>query len=257
MIRPTAGLAALLVLAACAPRPHAPAPASTPHWGYEGAEGPEHWAALSPLFARCASGGEQSPVDLAGARPEPAAEYRFEYAADAPTLLNNGHTIQVNVPAGSAMTVGGERHELLQYHLHTPAEHAVDGVRHPMELHLVHRGPSGLAVLGVLLREGREHPAYAALLRSLPDRSGAERQAAAPVDPRALLTAPGEPLLPRVYRYAGSLTTPPCTEGVRWHVLAEPVELSRVQIESFRHVFEMNSRPLQPLGGRTLLLTVP
>lgn len=251
-------LLVLLLGVGCAPTAHEPArgPAhqTAPHWSYQGADGPDHWAGLSPAFAPCASGHAQSPVDLAGAVTAAAREYRFDYAAQPPTVTHNGHTVQVNHPAGSTLTIDGESFALLQYHFHTPSEHTLDGVRHPMELHLVHRGDSGLAVLGVLIRAGREHPAYGALSANLPTEAGEERAGVFPLNPLALLSAPGQALRSPVYRYAGSLTTPPCAEGVRWHLLAEPVELSAEQIARFQQAMGMNSRPVQPLHGRAVVL---
>jgi carbonic anhydrase len=246
-------LPALLFTGGCATPGVQPAPAVHAHWSYEGEEGPSHWASLSPEFAVCGSGREQSPVDLALAPAEPGSAYRPAYAPGHPVLRNNGHTVQVDVPAGSAIDIGGETYALLQYHFHAPSEHTVGGVRLPMELHLVHRGSRGLAVIGVLIREGAQNPAYAPLLDALPARAGEERQIAAEHRTETLLPAHEGPDW-RVYRYPGSLTTPPCSEGVDWHVLAEPVELSGAQIEQFRRVFDANSRPVQPLRSRVVHL---
>jgi carbonic anhydrase len=246
--------AALLVLAAaCAtPPPAHPTPSGPPHWGYAGHGGPEHWGDLAPEFEPCEEGHTQSPIDLAGTTPGVSPGYAAAYAEHTPTLRNNGHTIQVGYPAGSALTIGAERFELLQYHFHTPSEHTVAGARYPMELHLVHRGPGGrLAVLGVLLREGAHNAAYAPLLENLPGVEGEERTAAASFRADALLPDAGRDL--NGYRYAGSLTTPPCSEEVDWHVLPRPVELSAAQIARFRSVFPVNSRPVQPLQGRTVV----
>jgi carbonic anhydrase len=237
----------VLLLAACgAPRPAAPAP--TAHWSYEGDEGPARWGSLAPGFATCTAGHRQSPIDLAGAAPDGLDPLTVAYAPQRTTLRNNGHTVQADFPAGSVVTVGGERLELLQYHLHTPSEHTVDGAHYPAELHLVHRGPRGLSVLGVLIREGAANPAYAPLLDRLPDAAGESR--AVPGDQHVEALLPRS--LGRVYRYDGSLTTPPCSEGVDWRVFAEPVELSAGQIAQLERVLHHNSRPTQPRGARGL-----
>jgi carbonic anhydrase len=246
---------ALLALGACHPTPGAAADAGGQvHWGYAGREGPEHWSELSPGFALCQQGHQQSPIDLHAGRLSARPAYRVDYTAIHPVERNNGHTIQVDVPAGSALMVGGERLELLQYHFHAPSEHTVDGVHLPAELHLVHRGPSGLSVLGVLIREGAASAAYEPLLRSLPSASGDQRVLAEEHRTASLLPSAGPG---RVFRYAGSLTTPPCTEGVSWHVLTDPVELSASQIERLRSVLHDNARPVQPLHARALSLDVP
>jgi carbonic anhydrase len=244
-----------LALACSRPPPagHHPAPAAPSHWGYEGHAGPEHWDDLEPAYAICEDGVRQSPIDLSVAVPGASAGYELAYAEHTPTLRNNGHTVQVDHPAGSTLTIGGNRFELLQYHFHTPSEHSLGGVRQPMELHLVHRGEGGaLAVVGVLLAEGAHNAAYAPLLDNLPATAGEQRTLTTPMQADALLPDGGGALTG--YRYAGSLTTPPCSEGVDWHVLPQPVELSAAQIAQFRRVFRQNSRPVEPLDGRMVVL---
>jgi carbonic anhydrase len=247
---PAATLTSLLLVGACAPPVAHPSTDGAAHWGYEGAEGPMHWAALSAGFATCASGRQQSPVDLSDPVAGTHPAYSVAYAPIRPTLRNNGHTIQVDYPEGSTLTIGGESFTLLQYHFHAPSEHTLNGRHFPMELHLVHRGANGLAVLGVMIREGARNEGYAALLDNLPGGSGEQRPLAAEHRAETLLPAQ----IGGVYRYQGSLTTPPCSEEVSWHVLADPVELSTEQIAQFRRVFAMNSRPVQPLAGRALRL---
>lgn len=223
-----------------------------PPWSYAGDRGPASWGTLDETFSPCAGGTEQSPIDLvAGAAvgDYPAVEY--DYGPRTGTVVNTGRTIQVNVDRGSGITVGGARYELLQFHFHHPSEHTVGGERFPMEMHLVHqvhRGPGGgLAVVGALLREGDESETLAPIWAHLPRHAGA----AAPL-PDAIQVAE---LLPRkrtAWRYRGSLTTPPCTEGVAWIVLTEPVMLSAAQIAAFGGLYPRNFRPVQPLGRRTL-----
>jgi len=250
-------LASLLVLAplsACGHPAAHPAPQAV-HWSYQAETGPEHWAELSPGFSPCAAGHQQSPIDLGGARPGASPGYDLHYAEAPAALRNNGHTIQVDVPPGSWISVGGHRFDLLQYHFHAPGEHRLGGRSFPLELHLVHRDSAGaLAVIGVLIEEGEGNPGYAMLAERLPASAGEHADLPGPLNPRALLPQ-GERL--RAYRYAGSLTTPPCSEGVRWHVLDTPVALSAGQIERFRAALHGNARPVQALHGRVVEVDGP
>ena len=230
-------------------------------WGYQDQDGPERWAAQHPAFATCASGMEQSPIDLTDAqrhgtlahRPHrrPAAdlqEITFDYAPGPISILNNGHTIQVDHAPGNGITLDGTRYELVQFHFHHGSEHTVNGVRFPLEMHLVHRGDNGaLAVVGVLFEEGSVNNALESIWNHLPRESGAATPVPVELDARALL-----PERLTSWRYAGSLTTPPCTEGVSWVVMTEPVTLSATQIEAFGAIFFGNYRPVQPLNGRVV-----
>jgi carbonic anhydrase len=242
------GAAALLALGALAPVAEA---ADEVHWGYEDEVGPESWARLSPEFAVCGSGVRQSPVDIPPTAPLNPADLAFDYKPSALNVVNNGHTVQVNYDPGSTLRLDGAAYELAQYHFHTRSEHAFGGKLADMELHLVHRGPSGgLAVVGVLLNRGAENPAYAPTMANLPVREGPAQ------------TVPGvrtnaADLLPAqrtYYRYDGSLTTPPCSEGVKWLVMSTPVQISEAQVAAFQRIFATDNRPLQPLNGRPFLV---
>lgn len=230
------------------------------HWAYEGAEGPAAWGALSSAYAACAEGQSQSPIDLpsvnAGDADRAARSYNpanlEALAAGHPSEVhNNGHTIQVDFAGGDTLIVGEERFQLLQFHFHAPSEHTVAGRSFPIEVHFVHRSDAGvLAVLGVLLAEGRHNAAYDPIWAHLPQQAGA-RQSLSEV------TLGIESLLPKrrlALRYGGSLTTPPCSEGVRWFVFVDPVELSAQQIARFTALYDHNNRPTQPLRGRALAL---
>jgi carbonic anhydrase len=169
----------------------------------------------------------------------------FDYRPTPLEVENNGHTIEVKVASGSYLRIGQERYQLVQFHFHTPSEHRLQGQEYPMELHFVHRNALGeLAVVGVFLREGAANP----IIQRIWDRAEAEPAQAEMLDPEDLLPANRD-----YYRYAGSLTTPPCTEGVRWHVLHEPVDVSAAQVDEFRAIFPLNARPIQPLNGRPVL----
>ena len=218
-------------------------------WGYEPHNGPAVWGRLDPAYQTCSLGGEQSPIDLSRARSAQVDAVEFAYRPSRSTVENTGHSIQVNPEPGNGIVVGGVRFELEQFHFHHCAEHTIDGVRLPLELHLVHRSEAGsLVVVGVLFREGPANRALAPVWSSLPVAAGPPRAVPDAVDLPALL-----PELRTSWRYRGSLTTPPCTEGVAWIVLTEPLALSAGQIEAFAAIFPNNYRPVQPLGDRVLV----
>lgn len=243
-------LVAAFILSACSGAPtKSPAAGKTIHWSYEGEEGPLHWGQLDPSFAACAEGQSQSPIDLTAAANEDLPNISFHYQPSAVRILNNGHTVQVNYDPGSYMEINGQRYDLTQFHFHAPSEHAINGKLLAAELHLVHKSVGGqLAVVGVLLREGKENAAYKPVWDNLPAQQSPQTDAGVKVNAANLL-----PVNQTTYRYSGSLTTPPCTEGVSWFVMTEPVDLSAGQIAAFEKIFEGNNRPLQPLNERKLI----
>lgn len=223
--------------------------ADGPEWGYEPHNGPAVWGRLDPAYETCSLGGEQSPVDLNRARSARVDPVEFEYRSCRSTVENTGHSIQVNPKPGNGIVVGDVRLELEQFHFHHGAEHTIEGVRLPLEMHFVHRSEGGsLLVVGVLFREGPGNRALAPVWSILPAAAGPPRPVPDAVDLPALL-----PERRTSWRYAGSLTTPPCTEGVAWIVLTEPLSLSATQIEAFAAIFPNNYRPVQPLGERVLV----
>jgi len=236
-------LASALTLTMAAAASHAP------HWSYEGPEGPEHWGALSPEFAACRTGHTQSPIDHGSFEPKHAVAIATDYHAGPLTLLHNGHTVQANFAPGSTLTSGGHSYPLAQVHFHTPSEEAFNGKHYPMVAHFVHKDAEGhLAVLGIMFVEGAENPELAKLIEHAPKTSApAQDVAGVTFNPAALL-----PPDLRVYRYTGSLTTPPCSEGVTWHVALKPVAASKAQIEAIHAIVGHNARPVQPLNGRQL-----
>ena len=222
------------------------------HWGYKGDVGPANWGALSPDYALCADGSAQSPIDIRAAIKLDLVDIGFQYGESANNIFNNGHTIQVNIDAGSAILYNGIRYELLQFHFHSPSEHTLDGEATPLEIHFVHQDPNSgnLAVVGILLTEGEDdNDAYAAVFDHLPAQVGAPGAMGEPLSLTALL--PDERAF---YTYQGSLTTPPCSEIVRWLLLDQPLELSAQQIAAFTAIYAGNARPTQPIGQRDLLL---
>jgi len=233
---------------------------SNPVWHYEGDEGPAHWGTISPRFASCLSGRAQSPIDIVapsrGATTDAIALnfapaslriIHHDHVADA---VNTGHTIQVNYTDGDTLTVGGRAYQLVQYHFHAPSEHTVNGKQFPMEMHLVHTNAEGqLAVIGVLIAEGAHNAAFDPIWANLPVMKDVEHHLEhVKVDVDALL-----PQARTTYRYEGSLTTPPCSEGVEWFVMTTPIALSKAQIDAFTALFHFNSRPVQPLNRRTVV----
>ena len=224
--------------------------ADLPHirWGYRGDIGPAHWGSLDPAFAACARGSEQSPINLTGARSRSQPPIEFDYGPRAAEIVNTGHTIQVNVAAGSGISIDDIRYELVQFHFHRGSEHTVAGVRFPLELHLVRRSQDGaLAVIGVLYHAGAANQALGPIWDLLPSEPDTAAALPDTLDLAELL-----PERRTTWRYAGSLTTPPCTEGVSWAVMTEPMSLSEAQIKAFRAIYDGNYRPVQPVNDRLL-----
>ncbi|MDE0609144.1 MAG: carbonic anhydrase family protein [Anaerolineaceae bacterium] len=221
------------------------------HWDYEGETGPDNWGSLSPDYALCAEGTAQSPIDIRNAVELDLVAIHFDYGRTPNNVTNTGHSIQVDVEGDSHILYNGIRYNLLQFHFHAPSEHTIDGQAAAMEVHFVHHDPNSgtLAVVGILLEEGDgDHEAYAPVFGNLPDEAG---QSVSTEDSLAL-----SGLLPQVrtfYTYQGSLTTPPCSENVRWLLLDTPVALSAAQIAAYTTLYANNARPVQPLGARDLL----
>lgn len=220
------------------------------HWTYEGAEGPSRWAELSPNYAPCSAGKKQSPIDLHAPVRSDLANLVFHYQPSKLNALNNGHTVQQNYDAGSYIEIEGVRYDLLQFHVHTPSEHALDGKLTELEIHFVHKSAAGqLAVVGVFVEEGGENTAAKPLWDHLSALATSGATFANTTELNAIRLLPSDQT---TFRYDGSLTTPPCTEGVKWNVMVKPIEMSKAQIAALHSVLEGNNRPLQPLNGRTL-----
>jgi carbonic anhydrase len=245
---------AAILIAACSHPSDAAAGAShaggaEAHWSYAGATGPEHWGALSPEYALCATGTHQSPIDIRNAENLDLQNLVLHYSPTPVTIVDNGHTVQVDYAPGSSLEVDGVRYELAQFHFHAPSEHTIAGKHAPAEMHLVHKSATGaLAVVGVLLEEGDQNSHFDPVLNNLPEQPGAPRRLDVQVNANDLLPADQ-----RTWRYEGSLTTPPGTEGVRWFLMVEPVKLSAAQITALTRVCHGNSRPTQALNGRKVL----
>ncbi len=222
---------------------------SGPHWDYDGKEGPEHWGKLHKDFATCGLGHKQSPINITDTVKDKLPAIEFNYQPSPLKIVNNGHTVQVNFIDGSGIKIGADRYALLQFHVHTPSEEQVKGRAYDMVAHLVHKNAAGqLAVVGVLFEKGAGNAALAPVVARLPKNAGPERvHAEISVDAAKLLPADKG-----YYTFEGSLTTPPCSEGVRWMVLKTPVTASAAQLEAIKAIVHHNARPVQPLHGRVV-----
>ena len=224
------------------------------HWSYTGAkDGAAQWHKLSPEFRQCAAGQRQSPIDIRGGVRLTLENVKFDYKSSPLRIIDNGHTVQVNYAPGSSITVGGKTYELVQFHFHKPAEERVNGRGFEMVAHLVHKDKEGrLAVVAVLLIAGSDHPLIQTLWNNLPIAQLREDELpAVKIDVAQLL-----PKARGYYTYIGSLTTPPCTEGVQWIVLKTPVQVSREQIDVFAKVHDKSARPTQAANGRLIKETL-
>ena len=220
-----------------------------PHWNYEdGDEGPAHWGELAPEFKSCSLGTRQSPINL----PQPVkgdlTELVINYQPFPLVVGNNGHSIRMNVPAGSSITYGGKKFNLINFHFHHPSEHTVDGQLYPMEAHLVHLSDAkdAAVVLGVFFVAGAENPALEPIWSAM-----TKEVAEVPTGKTYDLTTLLPPARER-YSYEGSLTTPGCDEIVSWNVFRTPLTASKVQIASMADIFLNDARPVQPLNGRVV-----
>ncbi|MFT5143704.1 MAG: carbonic anhydrase [Rhodothermales bacterium] len=242
-MKKTLFVAVVLAAAACAPAD------SGIHWSYSGQDGPENWGSLSADFEACSTGQRQSPINLTGFNDTDLPALKIVYETGGSVVLNNGHTIQVNYDAGSQVEIDGTTFTLLQYHFHSPSENQINGVSYPMEVHLVHADAQGnLAVIGVMFEEGTPSASLAQVWDAAPATAGESV-------PLTQATSAGDllPMEREYYRFDGSLTTPPCSEGVKWVVMKEAVSASAAQVEHFSELMHhANNRPLQPVNGREI-----
>ncbi len=225
-----------------------------PHWEYGGGPGQRLWGELAADFTACVDGSAQSPINVANAIPTPLRNVDFNYQPAQLSIVNNGHTIQGSYGKrdqgdGGSMTVDGTEYRLLQFHFHWPSEHMVDGKQYLMELHLVHQNEhGGLGVVGVLLERGEYNRGLEPFWANLPVASGSTKDPNMFFDINTVLPADQQ-----TFRYPGSLTTPPCSEEVKWLLLQTPVEIAPSQAEMFRSIIGYNARYVQPMHGREVL----
>lgn len=219
------------------------------HWSYEGEGGPAKWGDLDAANKVCAVGSQQSPIDIGATVKARLPALGINWAKSADTIVNNGHTIQLNFAEGSSMTLGNVKYKLLQLHFHRPSEHLIAGKNFPMEAHFVHRAESGaLAVVGVLMATGQANAAFNRIVSTMPATEGPAVKADARINPNALL-----PARRGYYRYPGSLTTPPCAEIVEWLLLTDPIHVAPADVAGFAKLYPLNARPVQKDNRRYVL----
>ncbi len=218
------------------------------HWSYKGEGGPQAWGSMKPEFSACSTGTRQSPIDIRDGITVDLDPVQFDYRPSGFGVIDNGHTVQVNVAPGNSIQVMGRRFDLAQFHFHRPSEERINGRQFDMVVHLVHKDMEGrLAVVAVLLDRGSAQPLVQTVWNNLPLEKGEEVPARVSVDLNELL-----PKDRRYYTYMGSLTTPPCSEGVLWMVMQQPVPISPAQIDIFSRLYPMNARPVQSASGRLI-----
>lgn len=233
----------LIYASACA------AQVNTLHWGYQNENGPDHWGSITQDFQLCATGKNQSPIDIKKASKTTLSHLDLGFKAGPQTVINNGHSIQVNVSEGNTLKLDDELYTLNQFHFHSPSENEINGKHFPLEMHLVYKADSGdLAVLAVMFKTGDENKALSSVWAHLPQKEGEQSMLTAPVSVKNLI-----PSVLNHYRFSGSLTTPPCSEGVTWMVFEKQLQASEQQIQTFKTLIHDNNRPVQPINGRVVV----
>ncbi len=224
--------------------------ASDGQWGYTGEGAPEHWGALNPAYSLCGTGMNQSPINLSNLTESELSPISFNYTGLVTEVVHNGHAIQANYTAGSTVTVNGKIFTLKQFHFHTPSENLINGKSFPVEAHFVHADNDGnLAVIGVMYDIGEENTALKKIWQQMPVEAGKKAGMTSRVRADHLMPENKE-----YYRFNGSLTTPPCTEGVLWMVMKNPVSVSEAQVKQLAEALKHpNNRPVQPVNARPVL----
>lgn len=221
------------------------------HWGYEGATGPAKWGDVDAASKVCTIGLQQSPIDIVSPIKSQLPPLKLSWPKTADTIVNNGHTIQLNFADGGALTVGDKKFKLLQVHFHRPSEHMIAGKSFPMEGHFVHRADSGaLAVVGVLMSTGKPNAAFAKVVASMPAKESPPVKADPGFNPNDML-----PKKLTYYRYSGSLTIPPCSETAEWLLLTNAITVAETDVAAFAKLYQMNARPVQRDNRRFVLVS--
>jgi carbonic anhydrase len=219
------------------------------HWTYSGKHGSEHWGELSKAFATCSEGKSQSPIDIVDPIDADLEPIGLSYRGSTTAVVNNGHSFQIDVGPGNSLDVDGQTFELIQFHLHSPSEHRIQGESFALEVHFVHQNDNGdRAAVSVLFREGLRNDGIATIEASAPAKVGTSKPLDTPIADLEIM-----PEGRAHYRYSGSLTTPPCTEGVLWLVVKEVGSVSREQVEQFVELIGEDARGPQPLNGRRVV----
>ena len=218
-------------------------------WGYDGDQGPDHWGDMRPEYSICRDGKLQSPINLKWHKPKAGGHMTISYKATPARVEDDGHTVRATLEPGSQIKFNGTIYDLMAIHFHTPSEHTLSGKSFPMEVHFVNQDQSGnVVVLASLLTEGKQNPIIAKIWGAIGGSPSPEGDSSISFNPKDLL-----PAAQSHYEYSGSLTTPPCTENVKWIVFNNPVHASENQISAFQHLYKANARPLQALNGRDVV----
>lgn len=223
---------------------------SIPKWDYQGKNSPENWGKISQEFAICATGKMQSPINISNSiQSANHQKINFFYKATPKAEINDGRTIEVQYGKGAYVDIDGHKYDLIQFHFHSPAEHLLQGKQYPLEMHLVHQDKDGhLVVVGIWFKEGKENKILDSVWKVMPQKAG-QKVNVSNIDLQKLM-----PKNVDFFRYEGSLTTPPCTEGVNWFIFKQPLEVSKEQIKKFQQTIkESNNRPIQPLNDRKII----
>ncbi|MYM93755.1 carbonic anhydrase [Duganella vulcania] len=216
------------------------------HWSYEGEDGPANWGKINPEWSKCSTGNRQSPIDIRDGMKVELEQITFDYHPSSFNVTDNGHTVQVMVGGGNFITVNNRMYELIQFHFHRPSEERINGKGYEMVVHLVHKDGEGkLAVLALLLERGKPQPVIQTVWNNLPLEKLETMAPSTVLDPLDLIPARRD-----YFTFMGSLTTPPCSEGVLWLVMKEPVQASPAQMALFSRLYPLNARPIQPGSGR-------
>ena len=221
------------------------------HWGYSGEIGPSNWGKLDKKFHMCSEGKVQSPIDVKATKDVDLAPLDIKYTKGSKNIVNNGHAVQVNMQDGNKFIIDGKEYDLKQFHFHTPSENHINGKSFPMEAHFVHATKDGnLAVIAVVFKEGDANPAFEKIVKSFPIGENKEKELALSKDDvNSILPSNKD-----YYKFMGSLTTPPCSENVKWFVIKTPQNVSKEQIEAMqKEIGKKNNRPIQPSNGREIL----
>jgi carbonic anhydrase len=218
-------------------------------WGYHDHHAPEHWAKLNSQYQAC-TGSNQSPINIANTVKAQLPALKFDYKTEAKSIVNNNHTLKVYFNSGNILHLDDQDFELKQFHLHSPSENTIQGKSYPMEMHLVHASAQGeLTVVAVMFEEGQENAKLKQLWKRLPQQAGKAVELK-----QAELASVFLPQQLDYYRFNGSLTTPPCTEGVRWVVIKQIQQASKQQIQAFSQLLaHPNNRPIQAQNARLVL----
>ena len=219
-------------------------------WTYSGATGSNHWGKLDPSYTKCADGSAQTPINIVKPKPTALKNLVFSYGPTEAGVFNNGHTVEAE-PLGAepTVTISGSKFNLLQFHFHAPSEHEINGLHYPVEIHFVNKNEAGeLAVVGVFVRAGKHNDAWDPFISNM-------LKATANAEDKKVMDFDWAKLLPTnktTIRYSGSLTTPPCSEGVKWNVMSTPITMDQAQINTFLEAYSGNNRPIQALNGRSV-----